>query len=157
MSLSNTAYAMRGDPGLRDWFGRGLSVVKTGLNIGLGLATNPVGTGLGIIRQVTSGSQPTMQTHSLPFPDAPVGRMPTTMPSGPSPSATPSGAPQGYHLNRSAYWTKAGYVPKGSKWVKNRRKNYANGRALRKSITRVRGFEREVKRSRKALRSLAKI
>ena len=65
--------------------------------------------------------------------------------------------PQGMHLNKSGYYTRAGYVAAKSKYVRNRRKNYANGRALRKAISRVQGFEREVKRSRRALRSLSRI
>jgi len=66
--------------------------------------------------------------------------------------------PTGYHLNKSAYFLKDGtFVAPRTKWVKIRARNFANGRALRKSIGRVQGFERLVKRSRKSLRSLSKI
>lgn len=66
--------------------------------------------------------------------------------------------PRGYHLNKSGYFLKSGqYVAPGTKYVKNRSRNFANGRALNRAIGRVAGFERMVKRSRKSLRGLAKI
>jgi hypothetical protein len=66
--------------------------------------------------------------------------------------------PRGYRLNKSSYFLKNGqFVPEGTKLVKVRRRNFANGRALRRSIGRVQGFERLVKSSRKSLRKLSKI
>ena len=66
--------------------------------------------------------------------------------------------PKGYRLNKSSYFLKSGqFVPAGTKLVRMRRRNFANGRALRRSIGRVKGFERLVKGSRKSLRALAKI
>lgn len=74
---------------------------------------------------------------------------------------TPTGAdgcPKGYHRNRTGYFTKGdGYVAPGTKCVRNRTRNIANGRALRRAISRASGFDKLVKRNRKALRSLAKI
>jgi len=61
-------------------------------------------------------------------------------------------------LNKSSYFLKDGtFVPEGTRLVKVRRRNFANGRALRRSIGRVQGFERLVKGSRKSLRKLSKI
>jgi len=66
--------------------------------------------------------------------------------------------PRGYRLNKSSYFLKDGtFVPEGTRLVKVRRRNFANGRALRRSIGRVQGFERLVKGSRKSLRKLSKI
>jgi len=66
--------------------------------------------------------------------------------------------PRGYRLNKSSYFLKSGqFVPEGTKLVRVRRRNFANGRALRRSIGRVQGFERLVKSSRKSLRKLSKI
>jgi len=66
--------------------------------------------------------------------------------------------PRGYRLNKSSYFLKSGqFVPEGTRLVKVRRRNFANGRALRRSIGRVQGFERLVKSSRKSLRKLSKI
>ncbi len=82
---------------------------------------------------------------------------------GGKPAFLPSSAagemiPRGYRLNKSSYFLKSGqFVPEGTKLVKVRRRNFANGRALRRSIGRVQGFERLVKGSRKSLRKLSKI
>ena len=66
--------------------------------------------------------------------------------------------PRGFRLNKSSYFLKDGtFVPEGTRLVRVRRRNFANGRALRRSIGRVQGFERLVKSSRKSLRKLSKI
>lgn len=66
--------------------------------------------------------------------------------------------PKGYHLNKSGYFLKTGqYVAPGTKWVRNRRTNPANGRALRRAISRTSQFNNTVKRARKNLRALAKV
>ena len=66
--------------------------------------------------------------------------------------------PRGYRLNKSGYWLKSGeYIPPRTKFVKVRSRNFANGKALRKAISRTSGFERLVKGSRKSLRALSRI
>jgi len=66
--------------------------------------------------------------------------------------------PRGMRLNKSSYFLKSGqFIAEGTRLVKVRRRNFANGRALRRSIGRVQGFERLVKGSRKSLRKLSKI
>lgn len=46
--------------------------------------------------------------------------------------------PSGYHLNRADYWLKDGtFVPKGSRYVKNRRRNPLNPNALRRAVARI--------------------
>lgn len=71
---------------------------------------------------------------------------------------TPDVIPKGYRLNKTSYFTKSeGFVPEGTKLVKIRRRNFANGRALRRAITRTQGFNRLVKSSRKSLRELSRI
>lgn len=78
-------------------------------------------------------------------------------------SPVPGGAagvqkPAGYHINKSGYWLKTGqYVAPGTRWVRNRRTNPANGRALRRAVRRTQGFNNQVKRARKSLRALARI
>lgn len=50
----------------------------------------------------------------------------------------PQGGARGYHLNKSGYYTKGGnYVAPQSRWVKNRRRNPLNPRALSRSISRI--------------------
>lgn len=51
--------------------------------------------------------------------------------------------PSGYRLNKSAYFLKDGtYVEKGTRWVKIRRRNSMNPRALSRAIARVDGGKR---------------
>ncbi len=54
------------------------------------------------------------------------------------PTMNGKGGPSGYHLNKTGYHLKDGtYVAPGTKWVKNRRRNPMNARALRRAIGRV--------------------
>lgn len=56
--------------------------------------------------------------------------------------ATPGASIGGYHANKTDYFLKDGtFVPKGTKWVKNRRRNSLNPRALSKALARVTGFK----------------
>jgi len=60
--------------------------------------------------------------------------------------------PQGYRPNKSSYYTKQGFVQKGTKCVRARRRNTMNERALRRALSRVEGFGRLEKRVDKAAR-----
>jgi len=74
------------------------------------------------------------------------------------PGGTGLECPKGYRPNKTGYYLKGGqFVAPGSKCVKYRYRNVANGRALRRAISRATSFDKMVKRNRKALRSLAKI
>jgi len=49
----------------------------------------------------------------------------------------------GYHLNKSEYFLKSGeFVPAGSRYVRNRKRNPANARATSRAISRVVGAKR---------------
>jgi len=49
----------------------------------------------------------------------------------------------GYHLNKSAYFLMSGeFVPEGSRYVRNRKRNPANARATSRAISRVVGAKR---------------
>jgi hypothetical protein len=49
-----------------------------------------------------------------------------------------SAQPAGYHANKSSYFLMDGtFVPKGTRWVRNRRRNPANARALSRAIGRI--------------------
>jgi len=52
-----------------------------------------------------------------------------------------TGVGRGKHPNKSGYWTRFGYVAKGTKLVSNRHTNYGNGRALKRSLRRAHGFQ----------------
>jgi len=54
------------------------------------------------------------------------------------PSNGAMGQPKGFHVNKSSYFLIDGtFVPAGSRWVKNRRRNALNPRALRRAISRI--------------------
>jgi len=76
---------------------------------------------------------------------------------GAAPDLT-GGCPKGYRPNKSSYFTKDGvWHEAGTKCVRYRYRNVANGRALKRAISRTAAFDKMVKSNRKALRSLAKI
>lgn len=123
--------------GLAKRVGRGATGFLTG---------GPLG-GLGGI--LSSGPQ--MPRIALPSFTA---RAPQTHASA-SPGMTAKGAPSGYRLNKSSYFLKDGtFVEAGTKWVKVRRRNPANARALRRSLSRVESFGGLVKRTRKSIRKV---
>ena len=69
------------------------------------------------------------------------GVMPTTVPQA------AIGAPSGYHVNESDYFLKDGtFVPAGSRWVKNRKRNPLNPRAASKAISRIEQLKRATSR-----------
>jgi len=127
---------------------------------------------LGAIKGATAGfgGNPLGVPPSYPGPTAPQ-QLPVLVPQpglgGAIARALPGGStgmvardvpPRGYHLNKSGYFLKSGeFVAPHSRYVRNRSRNNANGRALRRAVGRVRGFERLVHRSRKSLRALSKI
>jgi hypothetical protein len=56
-----------------------------------------------------------------------------------------AGCPQGFHPNRSNYWTSQGYVAKGTRCVRNRRRNPLNPRALDRSMGRIASAGKAIK------------
>jgi len=54
-----------------------------------------------------------------------------------------NGSMGGYHLNKSDYFLMSGeFVPAGTRWVKNRKRNPANARATSRAISRITGAKR---------------
>ena len=154
---------------------------RSGYQGGFGLATLGIGLGKSIFGRLKARfAGPAIATAAGVIaagriaPGAGVPRLPVPLPGGArldigsllpggKPAFIPGSAagqmiPRGYRLNKSSYFLKSGqFVPEGTKLVRVRRRNFANGRALRRSIGRVQGFERLVKGSRKSLRKLSKI
>ena len=57
------------------------------------------------------------------------------------------GSPAGYHVNESDYFLKDGtFVPAGSRWVKNRKRNPLNPQAASKAIGRIEQLKRATDR-----------
>jgi hypothetical protein len=143
----------------------GIGSFLTGLGkAALGFVTGgPIGAVQAVLPHSTSGapappSTPLPSTSLVPTPGL-TGIAQRAVPGGQSGYQLVGGygAPKGYHLNRSSYYTSSGFVPKGTKLVRNRTRNFGNGRALNRAVGRVSGFERMVKRSRKSLKKLAHI
>jgi len=80
---------------------------------------------------------------NLPFAGAPGMGATLRSPFAPQMSSGAGCSMSGYHLNKSDYFLRSGeFVPKGSKWVRNRKRNPANARATSRAISRVVGAKR---------------
>ena len=177
-----TAYMATGDPFLGGIF-KGIGKVAKGA-VGGFLGGGPIGAVIGGATSLLGGGRPMPVSRAAPprgqflggrpigitgqvalpplgFPKISGGLQlgpPTTVMQAPVTGLVPGQKPAGYHLNKSDYFLRDGtFVPAGTKWVRNRRMNPANGRALRRSISRAKSFDNLVKRNRKNLRSLARI
>jgi hypothetical protein len=149
----------RGDPGLFSFVGKALGgVAKLGTSIvraGLGLQAPP--------------QLPTLSGFAPLMPQTPrsIGLVNIDQPGGgiglvniggglkfPGPAC-----PKGFRVNKSTYIRRgggtqhlpAGLVLKGTTCVRSRRMNVGNARALRRSLRRVSGFAKLVKRSKRAI------
>jgi len=65
------------------------------------------------------------------------------------------GCPSGYHPNKSDYYTSQGFIPEGSRCVRNRRRNPLNSRAARRSMSRLTSLSREMKKLERTLKRIA--
>jgi len=137
-------YGYAGDPGFLSNLWRGVKKIAPRI-IG-GLVGGPVGA---IITGATVGGA---VVGAIGKPRAPTAPPPgsiggaVSFPGGttvsvagvlPSHAAVGAHAPAGYHLDKATR----------SRWVRNRRMNIANPRALRKAMRRVQGFEKLAKRT----------
>jgi len=74
-------------------------------------------------------------------------------------AATPAagnGCPQGFHPNKSDYYTRAGFVAEGSKCVRNRRRNLSNGRANTKALRRMAAWDKQERKLGKTMKAIAR-
>jgi len=138
-------YGYGGDPG---WLSSIWKVVKKPLRTVVGgLVGGPIGafiTGVGTGAAVTKATTPA--TPAMP-PGGAIGGA-VSFPGGTTISgalALPSHAAIGAHMPAGYHLRKDKRLP--AKWVRNRRMNIANPRALRKAMRRVQGFEKLAKRT----------
>lgn len=159
-----SAYEVMGDPGL---FGSIFGGIKKVIGGGLGLVGSIMPGPIGGIAKFAGGliaGRPAVTTapapgyFPAPLPSRPpmpgvgtlgpssfgVGGVPSAPQNGRAfPQAVDGGPPApGYHLNKSGYYRRspAGsivYVPPRSVWVRNRRRNPLNPRALDRALGRV--------------------
>ena len=78
------------------------------------------------------------------FPGGPMVGTQTTYssPAGAHPGA---GCGAGYHTNKTGYFTRQGYVPAGSKCVRNRKRNPLNPRAASRAMSRLSSAKKAAK------------
>jgi len=66
------------------------------------------------------------------------------------------GCPSGFHPNKSTYMTALGLVEKGTKCVKNRRRNLSNGRANTRALRRMAAWDKQERRLGSTLKKIAR-
>ena len=137
-------YGYAGDPGWLSSIWKGVKrIVPRLIGAAVGGPVGAVITGATIGGSVVGALKPS--PPALPAPPGSIGGA-VSFPGGttvsvagvlPSHAAVGAHAPAGYHLDKA---TK-------SRWVRNRRMNVANPRALRKALRRTEGFVKLAKRS----------
>jgi len=148
MSMAIQRAKFTGDPGFFGDIFRGVTGAVGGL-----LGGGPLGAISGAVRgfrgsaatrapsmpgigQVSNGQIPTpgmLGAAQRFFPGGATGMQP-------APATASMG---GYHLNKSSYHLLSGeFIPAGTRWVKNRKRNPANARATSRAISRVTGAKR---------------
>jgi len=156
MSIQVARNEFSGDPGLFGFLGK--AVRKIGGRV---LGATPVGAAIGTVGGFLAG-RVRGRPRSLPgtgFPGAQnfqipkkgiAGRIQRLLPGGETgfePEAAAVGTqiacPQGFHANKSDYFTKAeGFIAEGTKCVRNRRRNPLNPGAASKAISRIAAAKR---------------
>jgi hypothetical protein len=137
-----------GDPGIFGDIGRFIGGAVKSIPVVGGL----VGSGITALSNKldpirTAPGLPTLSGATLPILQQQAGVVKTPGLLGVAQRAIPGGetgylqagpAPSGYHWNKADYFLRDGtFVAKGSKLVKNRRRNPANSRATNRAISRV--------------------
>jgi len=64
--------------------------------------------------------------------------------------------PSGFHPNKSSYMTMAGWVEKGSRCVRNRRRNLSNGRANTRALRRMAAWDKQERKLGKTMKAIAR-
>ena len=167
------AVGLRGDPGLLGALGGAIKGFVTGGPLGAltGAATGWKGT-----QPVSRSTGPPPQLPAPGYSGIPrpgggfvplvkipgvKGALERALPGGATGYAAPTqmpGAPppQGYHWNRSGYWTSQGYVAKGTKLVKNRKRNISNGPANMRALRRIVAWDKADRKRRTTLKRIAR-
>ena len=147
-----------GDPGLFGTLGGIVGSIIPGVGTAVGAGVGSIvdkitGGGGGGRRQGPTRSTTTTRTRP-PFGGVFGGTERTTVtrrgfgpPMSPGPNGAAAGTklacPSGYHPNKSGYYTHSeGWIPEGTKCVKNRRRNPANPRALDRAMGRLNSAKR---------------
>jgi len=125
--------------------------------IGFGPTVGPRLPPPGMVPGLGGASRPPIQLIKVP---GVRGALERALPGGATGFVVPGGfdgggaCPSGFHPNKSSYWTSAGFVPRGAKCVRNRRRNLSNGRANTRALSRMAAWD---KQERKRISTLKKI
>jgi len=129
MSLAISRSKYTGDPGL---FGDVFGALKGAVRGFIGIPSIQAGPG-----SVPLGGPPAVRSPGM------LGAAQRFFPGGATGFDCPPGDMKGYHLNKSDYFLRSGeFVPAGSRYVRNRKRNPANARATSRAISRVVGAKR---------------
>lgn len=148
-----------GDPGFFGDLWKGVkkiggAAIKTGIGMVTGGPMGAVSAAVGAMRGPGKVGSPVTNMRAMP--GAPALAPPPRAAGGVSyAAAAPSvdgrsqaipmeagPCPRGYRANKSSYWLKNGtFIPANTHWVKIRRRNSLNPRALNRAIARVKGFK----------------
>jgi len=124
-----------GDPGL---FGFLKGVVRTGVSLVTG---GPVAAGATAVRSIRGRPRGPVSMPAMPQVPAPgaLGALQRFFPGGETGMVAAGAAcPSGFHANKTDYFLIDGtHVPRGSRCVKNRRRNPLNPRAASRAISRI--------------------
>ncbi len=138
-----------GDPGL---FGTIGSLFKGAAKVASNIP-GPIGWGASAVNKFVGGSSTNASgsvTRMPAFPQAPASGMLAAaqrfVPGGET-GMEAIGSPAGYHVNKSDYFLKDGtFIPAGSRWVKNRRRNPLNPRAASRAVGRIESLKKATAR-----------
>jgi len=72
------------------------------------------------------------------------------------PAMNGGGCASGFHPNKSSYMTRAGFVEKGTKCVRNRRRNLSNGRANTRALRRMAAWDKQERKLGKTMKAIAR-
>jgi len=155
MSMAIARAKYTGDPGFFDFLKKGAALATSFIpGVGSGISQAIMGIGRQPARpQSGPGGPPLMQPIGAVYEPPRIGPIAFPTPylgsrRGPDmPGMAMNGngmaAAGGYHLNKSDYFLKSGeYVPAGTRWVRNRKRNPANARATSRAISRVVGAKK---------------
>jgi len=67
-----------------------------------------------------------------------------------------AGCPSGFHPNKSSYMTRAGWIEKGTRCVRNRRRNLSNGRANTRALRRMAAWDKQERKLGATMKKIAR-
>jgi len=161
MALNRHALILsRGDPGLFDVLRRvgraAAATVFGGPVAGVSTFFRPLGPSGSGLPAATSIARPGGSIGGISIPRLRGTGVPAVSGGPGTPAMTSNGCAQGFHPNKSSYATQAGFVAKGTRCVRNRRRNLSNGKANSRALRRLVAWDKQERKRSKALRSIAR-